>query len=150
MSWLSRELVFVILQFLDKEKFNKTFWPVLGWINHQYVPLQFFILLINFVTTPTNDLVVFGGGHAATITLRATKQGLLKAKAKAAVAPTWLVLFLLSLVKNLAWKQGMQNIHAFVVMIVVWNFPDQVAYADLVAAGSLAAAREKGLVSMVA
>ncbi|KAF3451234.1 hypothetical protein FNV43_RR07329 [Rhamnella rubrinervis] len=89
---------FVILQFLDKEKFNKT--------------------------------------------------GLLKAKAIAVVAPTWLVLFLLSLVKNLAWKQGMQNIHAFVVMIIVWNFPDQVAYADLVAAGSLAAAREKGLVSI--
>ncbi|KAF3450433.1 hypothetical protein FNV43_RR06514 [Rhamnella rubrinervis] len=85
--------------------------------------------------------------RAATITLRAAKQGLLKAKAIAVVAPTWLVLFLLSLVKNLAWKQGMQNIHAFVVMIIVWNFPDQVAYADLVAAGSLAAAREKGLVS---
>ncbi|KAF3451309.1 hypothetical protein FNV43_RR07404 [Rhamnella rubrinervis] len=105
------------------------------------------ILLINFVRSPTNDLVVFGGGHAATITLRAAKQGLLKAKAIAVVAPTWLVLFLLSLVKNLAWKQGMQNIHAFVVMIIVWNFPDQVAYADLVVAGSLAAAREKGLVS---
>ncbi|KAF3457028.1 hypothetical protein FNV43_RR01685 [Rhamnella rubrinervis] len=36
------------------------------------------------------------------------------------------------------------------VMIIVWNFLDQVAYADLVAAGSLAAAREKGLVSMAA
>ncbi|CAK7344343.1 unnamed protein product [Dovyalis caffra] len=36
-----------------------------------------------------NDLVVFGGGHAATITLSAAKKGLVKLAAIAAVAPTW-------------------------------------------------------------
>ncbi|CAL5374658.1 unnamed protein product [Camellia sinensis] len=36
-----------------------------------------------------NDLVVFGGGHAATITVRAAKKGLVKPTAIAAVAPTW-------------------------------------------------------------
>lgn len=46
-------------------------------------------MLIIFVLEPDNDLVVFGGGHAATITIRAAKQGLLKPKAIAAVAPTW-------------------------------------------------------------
>ena len=33
--------------------------------------------------------MVFGGGHAATLTVRAAKKGLLKPKAIAAVAPTW-------------------------------------------------------------
>lgn len=32
---------------------------------------------------------MFGGGHAATIAVRATKKGFLKPKAIAAVAPTW-------------------------------------------------------------
>ncbi|TYH57869.1 hypothetical protein ES332_D08G117400v1 [Gossypium tomentosum] len=36
-----------------------------------------------------NDLLVFGGGHAATIVVRAAKKGLVKPKAIAAVAPTW-------------------------------------------------------------
>ncbi|KAL0384932.1 UNVERIFIED_CONTAM: hypothetical protein Sradi_2887500 [Sesamum radiatum] len=36
-----------------------------------------------------NEYVVFGGGHAATIAVRATKSGSLKPKAIAAVAPTW-------------------------------------------------------------
>lgn len=36
-----------------------------------------------------NEYVVFGGGHAATIAVRATKNGFLKPKAIAAVAPTW-------------------------------------------------------------
>lgn len=34
-------------------------------------------------------MVVFGGGHAATITIRAAKKGLVKPAAIAAVAPTW-------------------------------------------------------------
>lgn len=38
---------------------------------------------------PGNDLVVFGGGHAATIVARAVKKGLVKPRAIAAVAPTW-------------------------------------------------------------
>ena len=45
--------------------------------------------LQSFLLKPDNDLVVFGGGHAATITIRAVKKGLLKPKAVAAVAPTW-------------------------------------------------------------
>jgi uncharacterized membrane protein len=33
--------------------------------------------------------VVVGGGHAATVTVRAAKKGLVKPSAIAAVAPTW-------------------------------------------------------------
>lgn len=33
--------------------------------------------------------MVFGGGHAATMTVRAAKKGLVKPVAIAAVAPTW-------------------------------------------------------------
>lgn len=36
-----------------------------------------------------NDLVVVGGGHAATIAVRAAKKGLVKPSAIVAVAPTW-------------------------------------------------------------
>lgn len=36
-----------------------------------------------------DDLVVFGGGHAATILARAAKKGLVQPRAFAAVAPTW-------------------------------------------------------------
>lgn len=42
-----------------------------------------------FVNHSGNDLVVFGGGHAATIALRATKKGLVKPSAIAAITPTW-------------------------------------------------------------
>lgn len=35
------------------------------------------------------DLVIIGGGHAATIAIRAAKKGLVKPTAIAAVAPTW-------------------------------------------------------------
>ncbi|XP_008802612.2 uncharacterized protein LOC103716409 isoform X2 [Phoenix dactylifera] len=38
---------------------------------------------------PHAELVIFGGGHAATIALRAAGKGLIKASAIAAVAPTW-------------------------------------------------------------
>lgn len=36
-----------------------------------------------------NGLVIFGGGHAATVAVRAAKKGLVKSSAIAAVAPTW-------------------------------------------------------------
>ncbi|GFP95532.1 hypothetical protein PHJA_001697500 [Phtheirospermum japonicum] len=54
--------------------------------------------LVDFVSAPDspisssvadNEYVVFGGGHAATIAVRATQNGLMKPKAIAAVAPTW-------------------------------------------------------------
>lgn len=35
------------------------------------------------------DLVIVGGGHAATIAIRAANKGLVKPTAIAAVAPTW-------------------------------------------------------------
>lgn len=41
------------------------------------------------ISTSDNDLVVIGGGHAATITIRAAKKGLVKPSAIVAVAPTW-------------------------------------------------------------
>lgn len=34
-------------------------------------------------------MVIFGGGHAASIVIRAAKKGLVKPKVIAAVAPTW-------------------------------------------------------------
>ncbi|KAL8141935.1 hypothetical protein V2J09_014967 [Rumex salicifolius] len=40
-------------------------------------------------STSEKDLVIVGGGHAATILVRAAKKGLLKPSAIAAVAPTW-------------------------------------------------------------
>ncbi|OVA14043.1 hypothetical protein BVC80_1787g121 [Macleaya cordata] len=36
-----------------------------------------------------DELVIFGGGHAATLALRAVKKDLVKTSAIAAVAPTW-------------------------------------------------------------
>lgn len=41
------------------------------------------------VYTSEKDMVIVGGGHAATILVRAAKKGLLKPSAIAAVAPTW-------------------------------------------------------------
>ncbi|XP_021733842.1 uncharacterized protein LOC110700592 [Chenopodium quinoa] len=41
------------------------------------------------VFKPGNDLVVVGGGHAATMTVLAAKKGLVKPAAIIAVAPTW-------------------------------------------------------------
>lgn len=43
----------------------------------------------DILVEPENDLVIFGGGHAASIVIRAAKKGLVKPKAVAAVAPTW-------------------------------------------------------------
>lgn len=47
------------------------------------------LLILVFACMSENDLVVFGGGHAATITVRAAKKGMVKPAAIAAVAPTW-------------------------------------------------------------
>ncbi|XWS37358.1 hypothetical protein CRYUN_Cryun19dG0036100 [Craigia yunnanensis] len=49
----------------------------------------FLNICVHFYLFALNDLVVFGGGHAATIAVRAAKKGLVKPKAIAAVAPTW-------------------------------------------------------------
>lgn len=46
--------------------------------------LSFFVYL-----SAAEDLVIIGGGHAATIAVRAAKNGLVKPTAIAAVAPTW-------------------------------------------------------------
>lgn len=46
------------------------------------------MLIYNFLCTD-QSLVVIGGGHAASIAVRAVSKGLIKAKALAAVAPTW-------------------------------------------------------------
>lgn len=48
-----------------------------------------FPMLIIFSTLSENELVVFGGGHAATLTVRAAKKGLIEPTAIAAIAPTW-------------------------------------------------------------
>ncbi|RVW12010.1 hypothetical protein CK203_087256 [Vitis vinifera] len=65
--------------------FCRTPWTV--WIKvfevRQHFLFSFDVLMLE------NDLVVFGGGHAATITIRAAKKGLVKPAAIAAVAPTW-------------------------------------------------------------
>lgn len=47
------------------------------------------VSMTNYILEPENDLVIFGGGHAASVVLRAAKKGLVKPKAVAAVAPTW-------------------------------------------------------------
>ncbi|XP_057792114.1 uncharacterized protein LOC131008972 [Salvia miltiorrhiza] len=76
-------------------------WPGLGYsdrpkLNYNADVMEKF--LVDFVTAPDspisssvadNEYVVFGGGHAATVAVRATKKGFLKPKAIAAVAPTW-------------------------------------------------------------
>lgn len=54
---------------------------------------KFLVDLINSPGSPVcrsgNDLVVVGGGHAATMTVLAAKKGLVKPAAIIAVAPTW-------------------------------------------------------------
>lgn len=50
--------------------------------------LKVYLLIISCYQ-PENDFVVFGGGHAATLTIRAVKRGAVKPKAIAAIAPTW-------------------------------------------------------------
>ncbi|KAK2973553.1 hypothetical protein RJ640_010608 [Escallonia rubra] len=74
-------------------------WPGLGYSDRPKLDYnadvmeKFLIDLINAPSGPVsgsgNDLVVFGGGHAATIAVRAAKKGLVKPTAIAAIAPTW-------------------------------------------------------------
>ncbi|KAL3845956.1 hypothetical protein ACJIZ3_003359 [Penstemon smallii] len=73
-------------------------WPGLGYSDRPKLDYNADVMekfLVDFVTAPDgpidadNDYVVFGGGHAATIAVRAVKNGFLKPKGIAAVAPTW-------------------------------------------------------------
>ncbi|KAL4342529.1 hypothetical protein GQ457_08G036200 [Hibiscus cannabinus] len=70
-------------------------WPGLGFSSKPKMDYDagvmenFLVSFINEICSPENDLVVFGGGHAATIAVRAAQKVLVKPKAIAAVAPTW-------------------------------------------------------------
>ncbi|XP_015868063.2 uncharacterized protein LOC107405509 [Ziziphus jujuba] len=74
-------------------------WPGLGYSDRPKLEYNADVMekfLVDFINAPDgpingleNDLVVFGGGHAATLTIRAAKQGFLKPQAIAAIAPTW-------------------------------------------------------------
>nr|AFK36940.1 unknown [Lotus japonicus] len=74
-------------------------WPGLGYSDRPKIDYNADVLekfLVDFINSPNgpikqseSDLVIFGGGHAASIVLHAAKKGLVKPKAIAAVAPTW-------------------------------------------------------------
>lgn len=74
-------------------------WPGLGYsdspkLNYNADVMEKFLVdLINAPDSPLNcpdkDLVVFGGGHAAALAVRAASRGLVKPSAIATVAPTW-------------------------------------------------------------
>ncbi|GAA0145928.1 hydrolase [Lithospermum erythrorhizon] len=74
-------------------------WPGLGYSHRPKLEYNADVMekfLVDFVNSPdspisssANDVVIFGGGHAATIAVRATGKGLVKPTAIAAVAPTW-------------------------------------------------------------
>ncbi|CAA2951260.1 uncharacterized protein LOC111401614 [Olea europaea var. sylvestris] len=76
-------------------------WPGLGYSDRPKLDYNADVMekfLVDFISAPDspiassasdNEYVVFGGGHAATITVRAAKKGLVKPKAIASVAPTW-------------------------------------------------------------
>ncbi|GER27140.1 alpha/beta-Hydrolases superfamily protein [Striga asiatica] len=76
-------------------------WPGLGYSGRPKLDYNADVMerfLVDFVNAPDspissfiadNEYVVFGGGHGATIAVRATKNGFLTPKAIAAVAPTW-------------------------------------------------------------
>ncbi|KAM7267057.1 hypothetical protein ACFE04_009223 [Oxalis oulophora] len=75
-------------------------WPGLGYSDrpkmdyNAHLMEQFMLDFIHATDTPIGssnekDFVIFGGGHAATIAVRAAKKGLVKPAAIAAVAPTW-------------------------------------------------------------
>lgn len=90
-----------IVQRVGKVNWRATIidWPGLGFSDRPKIDYNADVLekfLVDFMSAPDcpisqtkNDLVVFGGGHAATITIRAAKRGLVKPAAIAAVAPTW-------------------------------------------------------------
>ncbi|XP_059644711.1 uncharacterized protein LOC132286393 [Cornus florida] len=74
-------------------------WPGLGYSDRPKLDYNADVMekfLVDFMNAPDspvssseNDVVVFGGGHAATIAIRAAKKGLVKPIAIAAIAPTW-------------------------------------------------------------
>lgn len=74
-------------------------WPGLGFSDRPKMDYnadvmeKFLVDLINAPNGPLSsskdDLVVFGGGHAAALTIRAANRGLVKPRGIAAVAPTW-------------------------------------------------------------
>ncbi|KAJ8772966.1 hypothetical protein K2173_028143 [Erythroxylum novogranatense] len=74
-------------------------WPGLGYSDRPKMDYSADIMekfLVDFINSPDSpwslaedNFVVFGGGHAATIAIRAAKKGLVKPRAIAAVAPTW-------------------------------------------------------------
>lgn len=74
-------------------------WPGLGYSDRPKLDYNADIMesfLVDFILAPNSpmsslaeDLVIVGGGHAATIAVRAAKKGLVKPTAIAAVAPTW-------------------------------------------------------------
>ncbi|KAK1314232.1 hypothetical protein QJS10_CPA06g00509 [Acorus calamus] len=73
-------------------------WPGLGYSDRPTIDYNadvmedFLVKLMNSSDGPlsrSDDIVIFGGGHAATIAVRAAIKGLVKPSAIAAVAPTW-------------------------------------------------------------
>ncbi|KAK1290996.1 hypothetical protein QJS10_CPB18g01372 [Acorus calamus] len=73
-------------------------WPGLGYSDRPMIDYNadvmedFLVKLMNSSDGPlsrSDDIVIFGGGHAATIAVRAAVKGLVKPSAIAAVAPTW-------------------------------------------------------------
>ncbi|XP_026381310.1 uncharacterized protein LOC113275941 isoform X1 [Papaver somniferum] len=74
-------------------------WPGMGYSDRPKIDYNADVMenfLVQFMNSPDSplqhsddELVIFGGGHAATLALRAVKKGLVKTSAIAAVAPTW-------------------------------------------------------------
>ncbi|CAH1428368.1 unnamed protein product [Lactuca virosa] len=71
-------------------------WPGLGYSDRPKLDYNADVMesfLVDFILDQNSpigkDLVIIGGGHAATIAIRAAKKGLVKPTAIAAVAPTW-------------------------------------------------------------
>lgn len=74
-------------------------WPGLGYSDRPKLEYNADVMesfLVDFILDQSSpisslakDLVIIGGGHAATIAIRAAKKGLVKPTAIAAVAPTW-------------------------------------------------------------
>lgn len=84
----------------DNYKATIVDWPGLGYSDRPKLDYdadvmeKFLVDLVNspdspIGSIPDNNVVIFGGGHAATIAVRATKKGLVNPAAVAAVAPTW-------------------------------------------------------------
>ncbi|KAJ0229467.1 Alpha/beta-Hydrolases superfamily protein [Hirschfeldia incana] len=75
-------------------------WPGLGYSDKLKMDYDTDVMekfVVDFMNSPespmsqagNDDVVIIGGGHAATLAVRATQRGLLKPSAIAAVAPTW-------------------------------------------------------------